>query len=242
MMKKLLWIAGTGVVALIIVLFVASLFLGPILKAGIETVGPKMTQTELNVGMVTLRPFSGKAQIHHLFVGNPAGFSTPFAVSLKDFSMQMNTKSVLSKVVWIDHVLVDGPEISYETNQRGNNIETIQRNVEQFTKSLPGATAGKQTSGGKKVIIHELVVKNAKLLWTPRLTGKTTTVDLPEIRLTDIGKSSGGAEPSQVVSEVLGKVLAGSTTAISGAVKNLGEGVKGTAGNVGKGLGKLFKK
>ena len=72
--KKILLIAGIGLLVLIVVaVIVVGLFLGKIVKTGIETVGPKITQTTLTVDAVDVSLLTGSAKVKNLVIGNPAG-------------------------------------------------------------------------------------------------------------------------------------------------------------------------
>ena len=71
--KKILLAGGIGLLVLIVVaVIVVGLFLGKIVKAGVERVGPKITQTTLTVDAVDLSLLTGSATVKNLVVGNPA--------------------------------------------------------------------------------------------------------------------------------------------------------------------------
>ena len=64
------------------------------IKAGIETIGPKITKTSVNVGSVTLSPLTGKGQIKGLVIGNPHGFTSEAAIKVKDFTIKIVPSSL----------------------------------------------------------------------------------------------------------------------------------------------------
>ncbi len=70
--KSFLIIAAVAVVVLLlIVAVVVGASLGKIVKVGIETVAPKITQTSVTVDSVDLSLLSGSAGVNGLVVGNP---------------------------------------------------------------------------------------------------------------------------------------------------------------------------
>lgn len=224
MVKKIL----IGFCALIIVMLAVSyFFLGSIVKTGIEKIGPKVTGTAVSVGAVTISPLTGSGRIHDLAIGNPPGFKSESAVKMKDFRINLVPKSLIKDVVVIRSVHIDGPEITKE----GGNLETIQRNVQNF---MPEDKGAKKSS--KKVIIDDLRITNAKV--RVEILGKLKVITIPDIRLTGLGRESGGTSPAKVVEKVLNSLLSGVTSGI----KNVGKSMKDEAGKVGSGLKDLIKK
>jgi len=225
LIKKIL----IGVGALILVVLVGLFFfLGSIVKAGIQTVGPKVTKTSVSVSMVTLSPLTGGGRIRGLVIGNPPGFKSEFAVRMKDFRIKIVPRSLMKNVIVVRSISIEGPEITKE----GNNLETIQRNVQSF---LPEDT-GETKKSSKKIVVDDLWIKKAKVHL--EVLGKMTTITIPDIHLTGIGRDSGGATPAQVVDKALGSILSG----VTAGVKNLGKSVTDQAEKVGSGLKDLLKK
>jgi len=117
-----------------------------------------------------------------------------------------------------------------------------------------GKTEQKSAAPGKKLQVDEIVISNAKInLSMTILGGKSATVPLPEIKLTNLGQGADGVTPAEVIKVVMKDVMGKTTTAVtgylSGAGKALLDGAKGVGGaaadaakGVTKGLGDLFKK
>jgi len=220
-----------GICVIIPVLLVACyFFLGSIIKAGIETVGPNMTKTSITVGSVTLSPFTGKGRIRRLVVGNPPGFTSDAAIKMKDFRINLVLSSLSKHVIHIRSIVIEGPEITKE----GSNLSTIQKNVQSFTATDPGARGEKGPS--KRVIVDDLWIKEAKVHL--ELLGKMSTLSIPDIHLTEIGKGSGGVTPSQVIDRALGSIL---SSAASGG-KDAGQAVSRKVEKIRGGLKGLFRK
>ena len=94
--KKILLITGVALLVLIVVaVIVVGLFLGNIVKMGVNTVGPKITRTTLTVDAVNVSMLTGSATIKNLVLGNPEGFKAPNAVSVGLVAVSASPMSVL---------------------------------------------------------------------------------------------------------------------------------------------------
>ena len=96
--------------------------------------------------------------------------------------------------------------------------------------------------------MDEFIITGAKVHINASLLG-SGTLDLPEIRLTDLGTGPEGITPAELSKKVLTVVLNETTKAIAANVGKLGEAGKalgtGTIDQLkkgGSGIGDLFKK
>lgn len=238
-----------GLLVIVIVAVIAvGVFLGNIVKTGMETIGPKITQTTLTVGSVDMSLLSGSATIKNLVLGNPEGYKAPNAISVGVASVSVSPMSVLSDKVVIKSVRVGSPEITFEGNPLGqNNLKKIEDNVNAATASSQSSsttqTAKTSTPAkpGKKLEVDEFTITGAKVH-----IGTGTTLTLPDIHLTDLGKGPDGITPADLTKRVLSEVVSGTLKAVAKNATSIGKGAE----NVGKegvkkitsGLGGLFKK
>src|SRR5439155_11459191 len=121
-------------IALVLVVLLGALavrlFLDAAIKRGAETIGPKLTQTDVKLDAVSLSLLSGSGKIKGLVVGNPEGFKTPSAITVGTASLAVKPASLLSDKVLIQSINVQGPEITFETDLRANNLSKIRANLE----------------------------------------------------------------------------------------------------------------
>ena len=97
MKKKILIGLAIGVFAVVvIVVIVVGFFLGDVVKAGMETIGPKVTQTTLTVGSVHVGILTGSGGVKDLVLGNPDGYKSPSAISVGKAAVSVAPFSVLS--------------------------------------------------------------------------------------------------------------------------------------------------
>jgi AsmA family len=237
--KKILLSIGVGLLVLIVVLvIVVGLFLGKIVKAGVETVGPKLTQTTLTVDAVDVSLLTGSATVKNLVVGNPAGYKAPNAISVGLAAVSISPMSVMSDKIVVKSVRVESPEITFEGNPFGeNNLKKIQENVNAAAANLSSSS----TKPGKKLEVDDFLITGAKVHF-----GASTTLPLPDIHLTGLGTGPEGITPAELTQQVLSEVVSDTLKAVGSAATDLGKGAGKTVGagvnKITSGLGGLFKK
>lgn len=242
------------VILLIVVGLVVGTQLGAIVKAGMETVGPKVTQTSLTVNTVNVSLLSGSAGVKGLVLGNPEGYKAPQSISVGDAAISLAPGSVLSDKIVIHSIEVRAPEITFEGNPFGaNNLTKIMDNVNAMAgsanqPSTNAAAGGKKPA--KKLEVDDFVITGAKV--HANLTGlvnKEVTLPLPDIHLTDLGKDTDGITAADLTKTVLSEITSGTIKALGGYVKDLGKDVSnitkdaagGATNAVSQGVDKLKK-
>jgi len=232
-MKKALRVLLVAVPVVVIVAVLVIFFsLNSIVKAGVETVGPKVTGTAVTLDKVGLSPLSGRGALAGLRVGNPDGFTTESAFELGEVRVNLSPKSLLSDTIVIEEIVIAGPKVTFEGDISGSNIARIRKNVEAFSsssapsaESKPSAQEGEKN--GKRVEIDRFVFKDGSVQLAAALVkGQTATVALPDIELKDIGKDSGGATLAGVAEEVFPAVYKAIIEAVASSGEILGKGVK----------------
>lgn len=263
MKKKLLIGAAILVVLLAVVVLVVGMSLGKIIKTGVETVGPKITKTEMKLDSASLSILGGSGTLKGFTLGNPEGYKTPAAIKAGSVSVGVKPGSLFSDKIVVRHVRVEGPEITFEgTLGTANNLSKILDNVKETTggtsdtsgttekpksteKPKPDTTekpkAGtKSEAPSKKLQVDEFVITGAKVhLSMTMLGGKAVTMPLPTITLKGLGTGPEGITPGELTQKVLGEVTVETLKAAEKAVADLGKGAtdivtKGATGAVDK--------
>jgi hypothetical protein len=156
--------------------------------------------------------------------------------------------------VIIRSINVQGPEITFETDLKGNNLSKIVANLQEATggnNSAPPAKGSPEAKASKKLQVDDFLISGGKIhVSVTALGGKSATVPLPEIHLTDLGKGADGITAADLTKKVLQEIEKGAVQAASGAVTDLSKQATGIAKSaesnaveqVTKGIGGLFKK
>jgi len=272
MKKKLLIAAAIFVVLLVAVVIVVGMSLGKIIKTGVETVGPKITKTEMKLDSANLSLLGGSGTLKGFTLGNPEGYKTAAAIKAGSVSVGVKPGSLFSDKIVVRHVRVEGPEITFEgTLGTANNLSKLLDNVNETTggttekpkadsKSEPPAkteppaksgTPSKSEAPSKKLQVDEFTITGAKVsLSMTVFAGRSVSVPLPPITLRDLGTGPEGITAGELTQKVLGEVTVETLKAAQKAVTDLGKGAtealsKGATGavdKVTKGVGDLFKK
>ena len=252
---KLLKIIVTIFFVLVIVAVIAFHFLlNSVIKKGIETLGPKVTQTSITLEKVKISPFSGSGEIRGLAIGNPEGFETPYALRVAHVNIDLGVKSLFSNQVVINQIIIKSPEVTYEAGLGGSNIKQIKENVESITHKIPGTKpkeSDSKTTESKKIEISRFTFEDGNVQLSAKiLQGNAISVPLPKVELTDIGKGGEGTTFTEATREivvaisnaVLDAVMKSGkfTDVIGDSSKNIGVSVKKGSSKAIGGLKKLF--
>lgn len=244
-MKKILSIVGIVVLVLVVVVV---LFLGQIIKAAIETAGPKVAGVTMSVEKVRVNPLGGSVRIKGLIIGNPEGFKTPSAMELGDFRVDVRMGSLFTDTIIIKEILINAPEITYEKSLKSSNLSALQKNLAPAETDEPkeeeeevADKPKEKKAPAKKVVIEDFQLNDAKVHVTiTALGGKKMTLPLPSIQMQDIGKDKGGTDIPEVISEVFGAISDAVVKAVAASGDFAGDAMKGAgnmAGDAMKGVG-----
>jgi len=201
----------------------------------IRTYGPQILGVPVKLGGVKTDVANQSAALHGLVIGNPAGFATPHALSLGAVSLKLDIGSLTRDVILIKEIAVLKPDITYEHKSGGSNLDVIQRNAEKYvaekTAALGIARDDKKDAGkheaGKKFIIENFYVRDAKANVSAEiLKGKTMSVPVPDLHLTDIGKKTNGATAGEASKQIISAITASVTKAASSLINIDVEGLK----------------
>ena len=259
-LKRIFWGAVIVLVVLVIVaIIIVGTFLGDIVKRGVETAGPKITQVSVKLDEVHLSLWTGSAAVKGLVVGNPEGFQTPQAISAGLIAVGVNPLSVVSDKIVVRSLHVESPEITFEGGLGGNNLSKIMDNVNRAAKNA-GQTGGTVSTNAttrakpsKKFEVDDLLITGAKVhVYLTDRGGKEMTLSLPPIHLTDLGQNADGITAPELTRSVLDAILTATMKAVSNAglrkgaeslIKETGKKAgPGVSNIITQGLGNLLGK
>jgi uncharacterized protein involved in outer membrane biogenesis len=220
------------VVVVVLVVLAAGLFLDGAIKRGVETFGPRLTKVDIKLQSVHLSLFSGSGTVKGLVVGNPEGFKTPSAISVGTVTLALKPGSLLSDKIVITSINVQGPEITYETDLKHNNLSKILANVQEAAGGGQTEPAKPQESAqpkgakpAKKLEVDEFIITGGKIyVSVTTLGGQAATIPLPDIHLPALGTGPDGITPAELTKKVLEAIEKDATQAASGAVADIGKG------------------
>lgn len=200
--KKLIisLIVGTAALILVGVLIVA-LTLEWVIKSGLESMGPRMTQTTVTMESMEISPFSGTGSIDGLRLGNPDGYTTEFAIKFDRALIHINPTSLLSDKVVVETFQLDAPEITFEGDRRENNLGKILENMADYFGEL-----NEHRFTGKLQVNH-VRLSGGKVHLRLSMFGKQNmTLSAPEIELRDLGTGPDGITSAELTQLIIKKI------------------------------------
>jgi hypothetical protein len=255
-MKKLLKIGIIGFVALVVIIVVVlGLTLDSAVKKGVETVGPMVIKVPVKMDSAKISIVSGGGSINGFVIGNPEGFKSPSAISVGHSSVSVSLGSVLSDKIVVKSVVVNAPEITFETDLKRNNLNQILKNMDETMGGRDTNAAPKDAAkASRKLQVDEFILTGGKInVSVTALGGKSMTVPLPDISFKDLGTGPDGITAADLTRKVLNEIIQKAIPAATAAVSDLGKQAAGLVGGLGKsggdtvgkstkGLTDLFKK
>lgn len=195
------------------------------IKRGVETFGPKVTQTPVTLDDVSISVLSGNGTLKGLYVGNPEGYKSENIFALGQIDIEIDTGTVMSDKIVINRIYIKQPEISYEKTLMSSNIKQLLANIEEFTGPSAPKEDEPSTGAKKQLVVKQLVIEDGTIY--VGALGMGQTVPLPRIELNDIGEGNN----SKTIAQVLDLVLTEVVKSIGPAIANSGELLKsgGTA-------------
>lgn len=195
-----------------------------IVKSAIEKYGSAATQASVDLDSVSLALSTGEGAMSDLTVGNPDGFSTPYALHLNNISVKLDTASLRGTgPIVIEEIAIAAPQIYYEVLGNGkSNLSTLSDNAAKYTSGNESAarTAKARTEAegtGRKVVIKNLRITDGLVVLEHHLrVGKSPGLKLPEIHLTNLGQKNKGLTPGEVTELVMKAITKNAARAAAG--------------------------
>lgn len=217
-MGKFLKIILGVVIALVIVVGIALVFvvsnLDRIVKGVIETAGSEVAGVPVTVSSVEISLQEGQGAINGLRIRNPQGFDSDYAIELDRAALALDLQSVGADVIVLKSILVDGAQLNYEQQGRDSNLQAIMDNLEAYTGEDDAETAddGREV----KLIIDRFDFVNAAATVSVPALNQTRTAEIPDVKLTAIGRKSSGVSAGEAAKQILKPIMEQSIKAAVG--------------------------
>ena len=227
-----------AVVAIVLLVYVGlTFFLGTVVKTAVNRIGPKMTQSKVELAGARISPITGSGVLTGLTVGNPPGWSTANAFYLGRISVSLKPFSIFGDHIVINEIEIDQPEFLYETKIVSSNITDLLKNMGEGK-----GEQGEKASNGRPIRFEVKHLRLTRGKVTLGMGGKELPLALPTIELHDLGTSEGGISADQLAFAVMKSVSGEIVVATAQAAGQIGstagaaarEGVKKTTEGIKK--------
>lgn len=198
-LKRIGWITGGVAAFLLLLVILLLIFIDPIAKCVIQSVGSDVTGTEITVEDIDISIFSGEAGITGLVVGCPEGYSAGgHTLKLGSASAKLDIGSLFSDELVIYDVKLKDISVNHEQKDPASpesNLTAILANVEAYSGNDPEPQdAG---AGGQKVRLEKVTVENVQVCAYIGDAGRpAVTVTLEKL---DAAPADGSAEITNLI-------------------------------------------
>lgn len=198
-MSKVLKYSLIVILGVIIVGFIIlTLFLDSIVKSNIEDIGTEMTGTGVTVESASISPFSGQGTISGFRVANPEGYAQDYAVSLDEFSIELDVWTLFSDEIIVRDITILEPFIYVEQQLPENNIQTILQHVNSMDSF--------EASDSEMIIEHFLLENGTVDLYTEVGGERSARVEIETIELHDLGRGGGEEAVEDIIQRIAEEV------------------------------------
>ncbi|MEK9714594.1 MAG: hypothetical protein VW199_02010 [Methylophilaceae bacterium] len=204
-MKKLLVILLIVLIAISGLLFFLKDNLDEIVREIIVTSVSDATQTNVSLAQVKLNLKDGVGVLTNYQQGNPEGFHTKYAFRFDQAELDIDVGTILDDVVIIERVFINHADIVSEFNDGKTNFVELKKNIDKNTKKENSGqknnsvvdqkknSSQSKTQQSKKIIIRSFEMINTEVeAAMPFASSQTLSVQLPNIKLSNIGAKENG--------------------------------------------------
>ena len=194
-----------AVIAVCAVVFVLVLQnLDAIIKQVIEDVGSEVVGTPVSVSKVKFTLQEGRGEIDGLTIANPPGFNSRNAFTMDKVVVQVEPGSITGPVIVISEVTVDGAKITAEQKGKTTNLTELSNGMTPASEEPAPPSSGEATD--VRLMLEQFAfTNNSATVKTEQFGDKTLNV--PAIRLSNIGDRETGLTPNQLASQMVSAVI-----------------------------------
>lgn len=252
-MKKILVLLAVGVLVL---LLVAALAGGSIVRVGIEKGAHYALGVDTRVGGASVNFLTGSVSVSDVEIGNPPGFKSKNAFAVSHVGVEAKVASLFSQPKVISKIEVFSPALTIEQSASGTNLGVLRDNLR---KRMGPSAPEQKPEAPMKLRVGLVEIRAAKVTVGQSILGATgTDVTLPDITLRDLGNEITLAELIDKILAAIGKAAASGVAGVPNdlakvlsqetadsvihAVEGAGKDIEKAVENAATQIGDVFKK
>jgi len=227
--KVFLWLFGIAVMLVGVTVVIIAMSLGRIVTAAVNTYGPQIAGTEVELANADISLFAGSATLSGLRIGNPAGWGEGDLATLERIHLDLDPWSLMSDTIVIEDIDIRAPVFRYETQRNVSNVEILLGTINQALGTMGGdgsATPPAEeestpdpTTSETLISVAHFGLRDANINVT--VGDRSVDATMPDIDMTDLGTPEAGLTPTQLSVKISSKVLTEVTKAAAkAAVQN----------------------
>jgi hypothetical protein len=145
-MKKLLWMVPTGLIVLLVVLFLSLNFIA---RVSVEIGAKKITGFPLKIGSVDVRLFSSKLDVRDLTLMNPPEYQEKMFVDMPELYIDYRLRSMLGGAPHINDMLINIKQLVIVKTAKGDSN----------AMKLKGVVSGGDSKSSAKYQVDQLRIQ-----------------------------------------------------------------------------------
>lgn len=201
-MRKWIWIAVGLLLALVASLLFRD-YTSPDqqIRRAVARIGSELTGVEVRLERASVSRDDGTGVISGFSLANPHGYGKSPAISADTIKFALELDTLQRDAPTIRTIAVVSPLIRYEAVGNGSNLTAL---LEQVQRSKPKTEV--------RLIVDRVVIRDARLTMEAAANKEAsevppTEIALPEMRLSNLGRETGGITGTQLTTAVLESVL-----------------------------------
>ncbi len=215
------------IVLVVITLGVGVYYLDSIAKKAIEFGGTESLGLTTSLEEIDIALLDGRTSLKNLNIANVEGFDADSLMRLGSGTVAVNLQSLAEKTVIIPEISLSNLTLNIEQKDRNSNVGTLMQHLNAVADTnaphTPKPEAQKDNESAPMQFIIERVVLNnirvnAKISALNNVI-TDTSITIPSIQLTNIGKSTNGMPMHEMIRELVSAVLS-ATIKHSGALSS----------------------
>ena len=221
--KRLRRILAGILIVLVVLVLLATLRLGTIIKTAVNTAGPALLGVPVTVASVSVYPFKGEVNLRTLTIGNPDGYGSEYLFRLDRMRLELVLADLFKGRTRVREIVIEGPHVWYDRKLSRSNVGDLLETLEKLAPPEDSeAPPEERKPPAKPVVIDRLSMQEGTV---GIRIGVGMKLPLPAVELKDIGKD-GALMPVQVIRLILVNIFKGVLNVVAGAGGLAVEGVK----------------
>lgn len=194
-----------GILVLLLVVVIGGVFyylfanINGIVKRGIESKGPEITTTDVDVGGVDVELFNGRAEFNNFTIANPDTFTAKNLLEAKQLVFNIEPTSLRSDVIVVNEVVIDGVTVVAEQKGLTTNIQAM---LKAMKDNLPQAKDTGAAGEELRFMVERLRFSDSGLKVITEKYGEREFV-IPAVEANDLGSRAEGLTASELAVAIL---------------------------------------
>jgi hypothetical protein len=189
--------------------------------SAIETYGSAATGTSVSVGSVELALTQGRGDVKGLTIGNPPTYSSSYFLKVDDITLTLDLGSLAGRVPVVTEAVVEAAHLNAEQHGQATNLTDLERRITGPSTASPKPQSAAKDEG--RIIIDRFRLTHGRVTLTSDLLKHPEELELADVSIDGIGRSSGGVTYEQAAEAVLDPILRATRNAVEARLRKAAE-------------------